>query len=230
MGEVTFSEFKNYLKFELGERTDLSSWGDLGNLYGKWINLSYLTISTSTNIPGIKNQLYFPELHTNDATQSTADGTKTLNTPSDAIYVEGIWDTTNDVELRNISWPEYKERSGRSNADARAKPTEWTRRGSYLYLHSTPDDIYACTIYYKKKPAVLSADDDVTILGKEWDEAILKLGVVDGLAKLKRYEESAIEKKSWQQLMYGLLGMYDKERRDREEQLRINVRDRNYKF
>ena len=64
MGEVTFAEFKNLLKFELGERTDLSSWGDLGNLYGKWINLSYLTISTSTNIPGIKNQLYFPELHT----------------------------------------------------------------------------------------------------------------------------------------------------------------------
>lgn len=226
MGDYSFVTFKQMLKFEIGERTDLLAHSDLGDLYGRWINLAYLTLSTSMKIIGVEGQLYFPELFTEDTSQSTADGTKTLNTPSDAIYIEGVWDTTNDIELTNISWAEYKERSGRSDSNAETKPTEWTRRGTYLYLHSTPDSIYACTIYYKKKPTVLSDDDDVTVLGEEWDEAILKHAVVTGLMKLKRYDEAAIEYKGWIKLMYGLVGMYDRERRDREEQLKIHVRDR----
>ncbi|KKL53454.1 hypothetical protein LCGC14_2275280 [marine sediment metagenome] len=228
MGTVTFDKFVLQTKFELGERTDLSSHSDLGDLYEDWINMSYLTLTTSMKIKGVEGQLYFPELFTDDTSQSTTDGQAYINVPSDAVYIEGVWDTTNDIELENISWAEYKERTGRADSNAETKPTEWTRRGAKtggLYLHSTPDAIYAMTIYYYKTPTVLTGSA-VTEIGPEWDEAILKHAVVTGLMKLKRYEEAAIEYKGWIQLMYGLMGMYDRERRDREEQLRIHVRDR----
>jgi len=229
VGTETFKTLREQIKFELGERTDLSTHTDLGDLYGKWINLAYLTITTTDSIQGVRGHLYFPELMVEDTTQSTADGTQTLTTPTDAIYIEGICDTTNDIELENISWTEYKSYTGRNDSNAEAKPTEWTRRGSSLYLYPTPDATYACTIYYKKKPAVLTGTN-ATVIGAEWDEAILKLAVIFGLTKLKRYEEAAIEKKAWTQYMYGLVGMYDKEKKDRDKQLRIHVYDRNYNF
>ena len=229
MGTTTFSEFKDQLKFELGERTDLSSHSTLGDLYGDWIDLGYLTLVTSNDIQGVKRSLYFPELFTEDTSQSTADGTATVNKPTDALYVEGVIDTTSDFEMENISWKEYKGYTGRSNSDSRATPREWTRRGDLIYMHPTPDAVYAITIYYYKRPAVLTGTD-VTAIGKEWDEAVLKLSVVFGLMKLKRYEEAAVEKKAWIQLLEGITGMYDKERRDRDRQLRVNVYDRNYRF
>ena len=228
-GTVTFAKFKQQLKFEFGERTDLSSHADLGNLYGEWVNTAYLTLTTTDSIQGVRGHLYFPELMTEDTSQSTADGTKTLNTPSDTVYIEGIWDTTNDLVMDQIGWHQYKSYLGRGDSDSRGKPTEWIRRESYLFLHPTPDDVYACTIYYKKTPTVLTGVA-VTEIGPEWDEAILKLAVVQGLMKLKRYEEAAIEKKGWVQLMYGLVGMYDIERRDRVNQIRINIYDRDYSF
>lgn len=230
MGSDTFVTFRQKLKFEFGERTDLLAHGDLGNLYGVWINLAYLTFTTSKDIQGVKRNLYFPELFTEDSSQSTADGTKTLNKPTTALYVEGIWDTTNDYELEQISWKEYKGYSGRSNSDARAVPREWTRRGDLIYLFPTPNDTYECTIYYFTKPTALSADSSKTVIGSEWDEAILKLAVVYGLMKLKRYEEAAVEKKAWIQLIDAVSGSYDKERRDRDRQLRGSSRDRNYDF
>ena len=229
MGTETFASFKQLLKFELGERTDLSSHSDLGDIYGRWINLAYLTFTTTDKIQGVRGHLYFPELMTEDTSQSTADGTKTLNTPTGTVYIEGVWDTTNDVELENIGWAEYKSYTGKSDSNARSKPTEWTRRDDYLYLYPTPDATYACTIYYKKKPTALTGTN-TTEIGSEWDEAILKLAVIFGLTKLKRYDEAAIEKKAWTQMMYGLVGMYDKERRDRNKQMRINTYDRNYSF
>ena len=207
----------------------MSSHSDLGDLYGDWINLAYITLCTSNDIQGVKRSLYFPELFTSDTSQSTADGTATVTKPTDALYIEGIHDTTSDFELENISWKEYKGYTGRADSNAEATPREWTRRGDTIYLHPTPDAVYALTIYYQKIPAVLTGTG-TTDIGVEWDEAILKLAVVFGLMKLKRYEEAAIEKKAWIQLLEGITGMYDKERRDRDRQLRVNVYDRNYRF
>ena len=155
-GVDTFAVLKNKLKFELGERTDLSSHTDLSNLYGRWINVAYLTLTTSDSIQGVWGHLYLPELMTEDTSQSTSDGGQTLDMPSDAVYIEGVHDTTNDVELDRISWAEYKSYTGRSDSDSENKPTEWTRRTTYLYLYPTPDAVYACTIYYKKRPTALT--------------------------------------------------------------------------
>ena len=229
MGTETFATFRQGLKFELGERLDLSTHSDLGDMYGKWINTAYLTLTTMDSIQGVRGHLYFPELHISDTTQSTADGIAYINVTTGTQYVEGIWDTTNDVKMENISWTEYKSYSGRADTNAEGKPTEWVRRGGYLYLYPTPDSIYACTIYYKKKPTALTGTN-ATEIGSEWDEAILKLAVIFGLTKLKRYEDAAIEKKAWTEMMYGLVGMYNKEKRDRSKTVRINASARNFKF
>jgi len=229
MGTEIFDSLKKLLKFELGERTDLSTHTDLGDMYGKWINSAYLTLTTTDSIKGVRGHLYFPELHTSDATQSTSDGTAYIDVPTGTVYIEGVWDTTNDVGLENISWREYKSYTGRSDSNAENKPTEWVRRGSYIYLYPTPDATYACTVYYKKKPTVLTSSN-ATEIGAEWDEPILKLAVIFGLMKLKRYEEAAIEKKAWTEMMYGLVGMYNKEKHDRNRTGRINASSRNYSF
>jgi len=217
MGDYTFSEFKSQLKFELGERTDLESHTDLSNLYGRWINTAYLTLTTKHKFWGLKRDFYFPPLHTDDASQSTTDGVAYVDVPGDSLYVEGIWDRTNDTVLENIGWKQYKGYTGRADTDAEGEPTEWARRGSSLYLYKTPDDAYALTIYYVKKIDKLDGTTYITTeLGEEWDEPILKLAVIQSLQRLKRYKEARDEKEEWVDMVSGLINIYAREERDRD--------------
>lgn len=224
MGDYTFTQFKDMLKFELGERTDLSSHSTLSNLYGCWINIAYRQLTTTDQIFGKKVKLFFPDLHTDDPSQSTTDGVAYVAVPDTALYVEGIWDRTSDVELDNISWAKYKSYTGRASATDEAAPTEWTRRGSRLYLYRTPNATYNLTIYYRRRVVNLDgADYNQTLIGSEWDEPILKLAVIYGLIKLKRYDEAKQEKAEWLETILGLSGIYFNDEFDRRHQLKPDI-------
>jgi len=220
MGDYSYDEFKAHLKFQLGERTDLSSHSVLGDLYGEWINQAYMTLTTKDSFFGKRIKLKFPELDTDDSSQSTTDGRAYIDKPSKALYITGVWDKDNDVDLEGISWDKYKSYTGRADTDSEGKPKEWVRRADRIYLYQTPDDSYNMIIYYRKRVDRMDGSSyDATELGEEWDEPILLLAVIQSLQRLKLYDDANKLKAEWLETVIDLAKIYSNEEFDREMQI-----------
>jgi len=215
MGDKQFSEFQNELKLELGQRTDLESIGG-ENYLGIWINTAYITLATKNKLWGVRKNFRFPELEA-VTTDTTADGDSTVNTPTNCMIVRHVWDSTNDVKLRAVPFHKYISYTGRETAASEGKPTEYVRNGEYIYLYPRPDDEYTLYIYYRKRPAKLVDADDVTEIGAEWDEPILKLAKIIALGKLNQHDEVKREREEWDDMVRGIVGVYDQEELDREQ-------------
>ncbi|MCK4829940.1 hypothetical protein KA005_80200, partial [bacterium] len=161
-GTFTFANFTDYLQIMFGERSDLSEVGSV-NLYQIWINQAYIRLTTRNRFWGIKKSFYFPELEVDNSGTNTTAGTAYVTTPTDALIVREVWDSTSDVRLNNIPTSKYVSYPGRAVTASRGKPTEWLRRGKYIYFHPTPDAVYSMVVYYRKVPAVLTGTNTTAI-------------------------------------------------------------------
>lgn len=225
MGTKTYSEFQSELLFELGRPNDDS----LDSYKGNFINTAYMTLTTQNKILGIPRTFYFPELEVSEA-KSTSDGVAYISVPSDCLVVRTLWDSSNDIKLTKISWRKYIGYTGRANADSEGKSTEWVRRGSYVYLYSTPDDTYNITVYYRKRPTALSDSDDTIAIGAEWDEPVLQLAVIQSHMRLGEFEKADKKKGEWVVNVIGILGLYDQEEFDREDVRKPHIAYLNFKY
>lgn len=208
MGVKTFSEMQDDLKFELGQRDDLDDY------YDDWINAAYKTLTTSQKLFKMKKKLYFPQLETSGSV-NTVDGTAYIAVPATCLIIRDIWNSTEDQILRQIGAREYREKLGRADTDAEGAPTLWNRQGSNIYLYPTPDDVYALTVYFKRRVTTLSSTSDVTLLGEEWDNMIVKLAVLQSLARLKEYGYLEAEQSLWAEEADALSGIYYEEEKAR---------------
>ena len=209
MGSWTFENLKDYLKIQFGQRTDIES---PTNYYGIWVNTAYKRLTTRNRFWGLRQDFYFPQLEVS-TTASTSAGVAYVSVPSDALIIRGVWDSTNDRTLDNISWQEYISYTGRATTSSRNKPTEWIRQGTYIYLYPTPDATYSLTIYYRKVPASLSALADVTLIGTEWDEAILLLARIIGLQWMNEMDKVPTLKTEFKEVVSEIMGIYSEEQR-----------------
>ena len=215
----SFDDFCTYLKFELGQRTDLES---PTNFYKIWINAAYISLTTRDKLFGMNKSFWFPQLETSGTAMTTAGVTYVL-TPEDALVIRRIWNTTDDAYLKPITKDEYYKRLSKVTTTSRGTPTEYVRLGTNIYLSPTPDDsTTSLVIYYRMVPAVLGASTDVTVLGAEWDEPILKLAVIQTHQRLKEYDLAELEKKAWVEDVLGLMGIYAQEERANETVLGMN--------
>lgn len=214
MGAYGFDRFKTELKLRLGNRTDLDSPVDW---IGRFINSAYLQLTTRNRLWGMKKNFNFPELETRGAV-STVDGTAYVSTPTDALVVRSVWNSTSDAALKNIGWDTYLQGSGRADTSAEGPPTAWVRSGSYLYLRPTPDAVYALYVYYRKRPAEL-AGTTATVIGAEWDEVILRMAACQAYLQLHEYEHLKYEQEALGEYVSGLIGIYDQEDRTKKEYL-----------
>ena len=215
----SFDDFCTYLKFELGQRTDLES---PTNFYKIWINAAYISLTTRDKLFGMNKSFWFPQLETSGAATTTA-GVAYVLTPDDALIIRRIWNTTDDAYLKPITKDEYYKRLSKVTTASRGTPTEYVRLGTNIYLSPTPDDsTTSLVIYYRMVPAVLGASTDVTVLGAEWDEPILKLAVIQTHQRLKEYDLAELEKKAWVEDVLGLMGIYAQEERANETVLGMN--------
>ncbi len=216
MGVKTFTEFKSDLTFELGQRENISTYT------GGWVNTAYMDFCSMKSFFGIQvpRDFRFPELDTS-TTVNTAGSATYVAVPADCLYIYTVHDTTNDSKLRNYNIRQYTEETGR--ATTTGQPDYWVRYGSYIYLFPTPAGTYTMTIWYRKRPALLAAADSVTAIGTEWDEPILKLAVVQSLLRVKDYDAYKIYKEEWKEMIAGKIGIYDEERKDKEDILRPSV-------
>lgn len=217
MGNTDFSAMTELLKFRAGNNAALDSAMASGtNLYASWINQAYRQLCSQDYILGLKKRLYFPQLMTS-STATTVDGTAYVSTPSGALYITEIFDTTNGKKLTHITWKQYIEYTDRTTAASEGDPSEWTRSGSRIYLHPTPDAAMTMTIYYKKLPTDMSGTL-TTDIGAEWDDVIIELAAYkmftwthEDQANVKQAKESFLE------MAAGLADIYQMENKDRDE-------------
>jgi len=206
MGALGFDTFKDLLKFRSGNNAALETatpGSTAYNLFGVWINSAYRQLCTQDNPLGLQKKLYFPQLHTS-TTATTTDGTAYVAAPTDLLYIENLYDTTNNVVLDPISWAKYMEYTDRTTTTSEGDPTEWTRRGTYIYLHPTPQTTGdTMTIYYKKIVADLSGTA-TTDIGAEWDDPIIELAAYKMFTWTHEYEKSKFSKDAFLEMAIGL--------------------------
>ena len=223
MGDWGFDDFKTYLKFQLGQRTDLSAaTDDSSNLYGIWVNLAYRELTTTVKLLGKEYNFFFPETEAN-STATTTDGTNYISTPTDCLYVEDIFDETNIRWLEPIPHRQFVQYTDRADTSAEGDPVEWVRRGSYIYLHPTPgttDD--TLRIYYKDRVDNL-VTTGATVIGAEWDEIILQLALLKALRWTNDYEALSTESNSLGALLDAQSTLYHREELGREPMVRPSV-------
>jgi hypothetical protein len=220
MGVKTLSQFKAELKLELGQRGDIESIGGV-DYRETWVNSAYMTLTTQNKLWNVRKNFYFPELETY-GTAATVDGTATVSTPTDCMVIRHVWDSTNDTKLTRISFAEYIQMSGRATSTSEGKPTRYVRNGDYIYLYPTPDAAYTLYVYYRKRPATMSADADVTEIGAEWDEPILRIAKVLALRKLSQYDEAKKEQEYAEDMIRGVVGIYDQENFDKQDYRKVD--------
>ena len=209
MGNMTFTEFQAELLIHLGNRNNVETYK------GEWINRAYLSLVSRKQIFGVPMNFRFPGVETSTST-NTVDGTAYIAAPTDALVVTHVHDATSDKKLTNISWDEYIKKTGRATAASEGAPTDWVRYGANLYLHKTPDAVYAMTVYYRKRPTELTGSA-VTVLGAEWDEVILLLAAIQSHIRVNDLQPIEIKKEEWKEMVLGMIGLHAFEQFDRKD-------------
>jgi len=223
-----FSEFKKFLKFQFGNRTDLESVDGL-NLYGVWVNSAYKILTTRNRFWAVQRNFKFPQLRDRDASQATVDGTAYIDVPSDAVIIHNVYDTENDRDLAYIKPNYYYKLTDRANTSAEGEPTQYTRAGDRIYLYPTPDDAYDMEIEYRRIPSDLTGEN-TTAIGEEWDDAIVALASYIGFSWLHEYDKAKERKEDFLNLVSGLIGIYDQEERGAEDTLHADPMGKDYGF
>ncbi len=223
MGDKTFTLFQSDLTMSLGNRDDISAY------VGNWTNVAYLTLTTQGRFWGLKRDFYFPELETSES-KNTSDGVNYIAIPTDALVVRSLFNTTSKIKLNNMALSKFLAYTDRADTSAEAAPNEWLRQGSSLYLHPTPDTVYAVAVHYRKRPAALAAAGATTVIGAEWDEPISLLATAQSWLRLRNYVEYKAIKEEFIQAVSGLMGLYFQEEADRRDYMRPDPGILEYKY
>lgn len=113
---------------------------------------------------------------TSSPATSAGPGNWSLSAPANLITVEHIRNATSDYLLGWIPVVEFL----RLPRATLGPPKKWSRRETSILLYPTPDAVYTLEIDYKRTPAKLSLDADVTILPPYVDTAIWLLATSYG--------------------------------------------------
>ena len=204
--------------FQLGGPTRTELTGTT-NYVGIWVNQALRDLTTKNRYMGLRKNFVFPQLETS-TDDTTVDGQAYIDTPTDALIVRHLYDTTNNKKLARIRWYDYVDYTDRETATSEGKPAEWVRSSDKLYLHPTPDSAYVIDIFYKKLHPALSADADVTLLGDEWDDIVVQLAVIKGQMWLNDWDKVKALKEVWLEDVSSMLGIYDQEEQDMRPQIK----------
>jgi len=208
LGDRNFVSFQSNLQLALGNRDDLSAY------LGDWINSAYRTLTSKNYSPILGRRFTFPEIDT-DTSSSTSQGVAYISRPSDCLFVDTIDDTTTDKKLKNISWFDYIQKTGRADSSVRSNPSFWVTRGAYIYLYHTPDGTYVLKVYYRKRPVALTGSG-TTVIGAEWDDILENLAIYQSYMRLGEPDKAKAYYELYLNMVSDLLGIHDREHLDRE--------------
>jgi len=205
-----------HLKWRLGNRPDLRSATDEGvDLYSEWLNDAIQELAGKHYFWQIKFNWEFPALETDDSGSSgvtTSDGVAYVTSPTDALFVEYMWDVTNDKILDWVPFTEYLDYPNRANTSAEAKPDVFTTRGGLTYVYPTPDDEYNLYHYYRKIPDRITGSTE-NPLGGEWDVITMELATQKGFHYLRDEEGKEACKLEFLRMAAEQVGIYTRQER-----------------
>ena len=139
-----------------------------------WINLAYREILGAIEF----------EPQRTSTTFDTVDGTIAYDEPSDQTQIILVKDTENDNVLQFVETPAFRRR----DPDTEGEPQYWTRIGSQIHLHPTPDDAYSMLVEYLAMPADMSDPTDTPVFGSQWDSALLQLAFANALQEFREFD------------------------------------------
>jgi len=164
MGAIALSTYRSDLQSALGDR------GLDNTRLDSWINQGYYDLAGAVD---------FEVMDTN-STVATVSSVQTITTPTNALIVKFLKDTTSDNLL---GWLPKMELFRRAITPT-AQPKYWTRHAASIYLSPVPDAAYNMFIVYKKPPTKLTAVGDVSTFADTWDTAVFQLAVHHALLAL----------------------------------------------
>ena len=216
MGALAFSDLTAITKVRLGSNPQWDSMGGV-DYHGLLVNQAYKQLTSSHRLPIIEKSFTFPQLHVN-TTSSTVDGQAYINVPDYTLRIRHVFDNTSKVKLdwMPVSW--YVGQTDRSTAASEGAPQKWTRDGGRIWLWPTPDAVYSLEVWYRRTVADLSSSQ-VTLIGAEWDPAILALAAYKGHLWMGDYEKVKADKEEYLDIVTGLIGVYNREEQDRNEHI-----------
>lgn len=221
MGALGFDSLKAILKLRLGTKTQLDSIGGV-DYHGLLINQAYKQLTSSHRLPILEKSFYFPQMHTvTDPVLATADGVPYINAPSDTLRVRHVYDKTAGKKLDWMPVPWYVSQTDRSDTTAEGPPTKWTRDGSRIYLHPTPAGVYDIEVWYRKIAQSLEGVQ-TTLIGAEWDPAIIALAAYKGHVWLGEHDRARPDKEEYIDIVTGLINVYSREESDRNEHFEVD--------
>lgn len=221
MGALGFDSLKAILKLRLGQRTQLDSIGGV-DYHGILINQAYQQLTSSHRLPILEKSFYFPQMHVvTDPVLATVDGQPYINSPSDMLRARYIYDKTNSHKLSWVPMSWYVAQTDRSDTTAEAPPEKWSRDGNRIYLYPTPGAIYSIEVWYRRVAASLDGAQ-TTLVGAEWDPAILALASYKGHIWLGEYDRAKPDKEEYIDIVTGLINVYAREESDRDEHFEVD--------
>lgn len=132
-----------------------------------------------------------------------------------------VWQDTNDVvwyDSINNLWVPYPSVSnmhitphnlGHISLRGVTTPQYWFQWGNYIVIEPVPDAAYNMNAYVSVSPSAdMSGDTDVPQIPYEFQEALVPYTVMLGLARAKRYGESAVKYAEYILLLQSLIDKY----------------------
>ena len=103
-------------------------------------------------------------------------------------------------------------------------PTYWYKYADTIRTFPVPDDDYAVSLRYYKKPTALSGDDDVPELPSEFEE-LLVVGAAYRVMQVKdNYDQAAILQNKYDEILQKLAAKYSQAQVGTVARMRINRR------
>jgi len=216
MGALAYDDLKAIVKLRLGSKT---TWDDISGVdyHGVLVNQAYKQLTSAHRLPILGKSFVFPQLHVS-TTDVTVAGNGYIAVPDFTLRVRHVYDATskNKLDWMPLSW--YVSQTDRADSTSRGAPAKWNRDGNRIYLHPTPDAVYSLEVWYRRVVENLDTGQ-ATLIGAEWDDAIIALAAYKGHLWMGDYEKVKADKDEYIDIVTGLIGVYNKEEMDRNEHI-----------
>lgn len=175
MGTLQFTEFKDDLRYAIGNRSDLDRTvnSTISNRLGRWVNRALRW----TALPQVFRH---PEMKVRD-TITLADGTTRNTGPTDIYAIRFLINETQDFKYRPSKDLDFLDRGSTNRV--------YGREGNVILIEGdSQNNGDTVRIYYWKYHADITADGGTTELADYFDDVVLGRAIAIGAAATGQLE------------------------------------------
>lgn len=204
MGQISLNDAKTQLQVRFLNRSEFASVSGF-DFFSEWLNKALTQMTSSDVIPMSRPPLRFrfPELEV-PADLVTADGVPYVTTPTGCLVLRHLFDKDTPYKLNWISLRQYTSFLDRADTGAEGAPREYHRDGNVIWLHPTPDKVYNLEAWIRKRHPLWEGDNP-TLIGAEWDDAIIELAAYKAHTWVGEFERAKAAKEAYLDIATGIV-------------------------